>query len=197
MILSACSLTASFSLQAEIERVTIKWQYPVECQAGCIQTLYKAFASIPGVAEVVINQGQGQLDLRWKPKFTLNYSAINTAIRSVGPKIIDARIKVRGILSHAGSNVFLQSLGDQTTFILLSPVQANPGGYTEKYNVNAHFLTPELRYKLLNAEADFQVVTVEGPLFQPERISPLQLIVENLTLTRLGGPMLNGQPFPP
>lgn len=174
-------LLAFSALDAEISKVTVKWLNPTICQQGCVNDMAKQFEVMNGAAEAIINQGAGQVDIRWKPKSAFSFSPINTAMRMVGPSINTVNVVVRGTVAHSGSNTFtLESLGDNTRFFLLGPTNPNMTQYTVVHNTDNRPLSDETKAKLLKAEKDFEVVEIEGLLLDPWRYQSLFLVVEKL-----------------
>lgn len=186
-LLKILLVVAPFQISAEIERVTVKWLNPTICSDSCINDMAKQFGAIAGAAEVVLDQGAGQADVRWKPRAPFNFNPINTAMRLVGPSIHDVRVKVRGTISHASSTITLESLGDNTRFILLGPVNPSMKQYTVVHNTDNRSLSDETKAKFLEAEKNFEVVEVEGPLLDPWRYQVLYLVVEKAEAISLTG----------
>lgn len=169
------------SLQAEIEKVTIRWT-ALLCKGACPRLLEKEFRKINGVKEIAIDQGGGQLTLTWKEKIPFQYTSVNTAMHMVGLSIRDIRIRVKGSIKHTGDNFYIVSEGDNTRFDLLNPVIPNPGGQAAEFNASARKLTPALRQQLLQGEVEKQIATIEGPVFMPERMTvPTQIIIDQLS----------------
>lgn len=168
------------SLQAEIEQISFTWR-AAECQAGCDTLLKKELGKIYGVSEVQVDLAAGQATLKWKPNVAFSFYPINTAIRMVGPHMRNLRAKVRGKIKHDTNNVKLISEGDSTEFYLINPVIPVANQYVETHSVFNRSLTPDLKKQLIDSEAKKQIVTIEGPIFEPYRSPPLQLVVENLS----------------
>lgn len=173
------ALVYATHLNAEIEKVSVKWT-PYQCDAGCVQNLDRQFRQIAGVADVTINMSAAQAEIRWRPNIPFSYTAIDTAMRMIGPSIDNRglRLKVRGTIQHDARSVTLISTGDNSRFILLGPIVPSPTHYVEEESVWSHRPTPEARNEYLAAEDADQTVTVEGPLFQPEQAPPMYMIVE-------------------
>lgn len=177
-------ISASFLLfgrgEAEIQKLVITWT-PGLCVSNCIMGLDQQLRKVDGVGNVQINQASARADLQWKPNFPFSYPAVEAAMSKIGLSIIDISIKVHGTLSHdQNDNIWLTSIGDGTRFFLLSPIQPSSSQYVEYYNVESHKLTEEMRRKLNDAEFSNQAVTIEGPIFSPERAPPLTLIIQKL-----------------
>ena len=179
VVLMICS-----HLSAEIERVTVKWN-PVVCQGSCIQGIIGALSATPPVAEFIINPQEGQVNIRWKPKSFFDYETVRRAIAgATGIPILDIRVQVRGTVIVSNNVVALQSLGDNTQFMLMSPAQQN---ITKNVPQNSFFnrqLTPQLMQQFLEGARDSTVVTVSGPLLRPQM--GLYLVAEQVTFNRLG-----------
>lgn len=170
-------------LQAEIESITIKWT-PLLCQQSCIAGLEKQFRNINGVADVEMNQSAGQAILRWKPDVQLTFMPINNAMQMIGLSINTLRVKVRGSISHDARTVTLNSLGDNTRFLLMSVVTPKTIEMSEEFNPQTHILSPAQRDEFLEAQTADQVAIVEGPIFEPERSPPLKVIVEKVKFVK-------------
>lgn len=182
LFLTALSLT----LNAEISKVSVKWLNPSICQDGCVNDMAKQFGVMNGAAEVIINQGAGQVDIRWKPRTVFSYYQLNTAMRMVGPSINTITVSVRGTVSHSGNNFSLESLGDNTRFNLLGPVDPKMNQYTVTHNTDNRPISEDVRKKLLDAEKYFEVVEIEGPLLDPWRYQTLYLVTEKVNTISLG-----------
>lgn len=185
-IIACICLLLSCSLQGEISKVTVKWKNPGICLDSCITDMAKHFGSMNGAAEVILNQGGGQVDIRWKPRIPFSYSPINTAMRMVGPSIHEMRVSVRGTVTHSSNTFILESLGDNTKFVLLGPVNPSMSQYTVVHNTDNRPLSEETRMRFLKAEKNFEVVEIEGPLLDPWRYQVLYLIVEKANAISLG-----------
>lgn len=172
----------SVPLNAEIERITVLWN-PQICLEPCVREVTRQLQMVAGIAELVINQPQGQADIRWKPKVPFSYDYIKTAFGIVGAVIRDVRIQVRGTVTISRNAVTLDSLGDNTRFVLLGPAQQSFTKYVPQRNFDTHPLAPEMQMQLAQAAQDYCVVTVKGPLLRP--LMGLYLIVEQITIHRL------------
>ncbi len=171
------------SLQAEIISLVVKWTGPL-CGGECIKLLDREFRKISGIQEFVISGQAGQITIKWKPYASFTFQPVNVAMELVGLSINDIRIKVRGKLRHDARTVTLVSEGDNTLFDLLNPVVPQPSGQAAEFNLGARALKPDLRARLLQAEADGMTTTIEGLLFMPERSPPLELVVEQLSFVK-------------
>ncbi|MBN9376919.1 MAG: hypothetical protein BGO14_01970 [Chlamydiales bacterium 38-26] len=169
-------------LAAEIQQVTLRWTQGI-CQDSCTRGLEQRFKRTPGVAAVVINGPSGQALLTWDPTIPFSYRSIEEAMAFIGLSIEDIRLTVQGSIVHDERSVSLVSKGDNTHFQLLNPVQIEANRFVEQNSLFNRNLTPELRAQLLDAEQRRQVVTISGPLFQPEASPPLFLVIQSLSMT--------------
>lgn len=179
LIATTCSCFVLSPLQSEVQEVKIMWR-AAECPPGCASMLATEFGKIYGVAEVNINQPAGEALLKWKPKVPFSFAPINTAMRMIGPRFHNLRVKVRGKIHHNMNITKIVSEGDGTEFYLLNPVIPVAGQYVETHSPFNRQLTPDTLKKLLDAENKKQITIIEGPLFEPFRSPPLQLVIENL-----------------
>lgn len=180
LIALALSLAFFTFAGAEIQNVTLRW-IPGGCTTGCNQMLGQRFQMIPGVASINVNPPAGQMDVRWKPNFPLNFQPINAAFSSVGPSIEEMRVKVRGTLQSNGKQFFLISIGDNTMFQLLGFPQAQPNQYIPlSYNPINYPLSPSMIQQFNQAAAQNQITIIDGPILAPERSPPWMLIVQNV-----------------
>ncbi len=183
-----------FPLVGEIERITVKWE-PLVCRDSCAQGIARQLVSVRGVAEIVIQPPQGVVHVRWKPRFPFSFDFIKNAISMIGPHILDARVQVRGTLIATNDAILLESLGDNTRFVLLSPAKQSLNYNVPQYSFETHVLAPELRQQFLQGIRDSCVVTIKGPLLEWQT-GGLYLIVEEATFNRLGGNSIPGAVFP-
>lgn len=174
-------LTCFQPVQAEILDVRVTWT-AAECQARCNKLLLAQFGKIYGVSSVQVNQAAGQADLKWKPKVIFSFRPIDSALRMVGPFPNDVRVKVRGKIQHDPVNVKIISDGDGTSFYLLNPIIPSRNQFVIEDSAFNRSLTPDMRNKLIEAQKNNQMVTIEGPLFEPYRSPPLRIVVESLNI---------------
>lgn len=179
--LSLCCCLPQKSLHSEIQEVTVFWT-AFNCQQGCANLLIHEFSKVYGVQEVKMNGPMGQATLIWKPNIPFAFQPVDAAMRMVGPRTRAISVKVRGVIRHQMNIVKLISEGDGTEFYLLSPITPNLNQQVLNQSVFNHQLTPELLSQLLQIEQTNKTVIIEGPLFQPNRSPPNQLIVENINI---------------
>jgi len=177
----ALILTSNQFLEAEITDVIVTWR-AASCRSGCDKLLMQQFGKVYGIYSTDINLNAGQANIKWKPNVAFSFQPLDTAMRLVGPHINNVRLKVRGNIRHDPKNVKLISEGDGTEFYLLSPVTPVANQYTPTTSIYNRELNPEVRDQLLDAEAKKLNVIIEGPLFQPYRSPPLQLVIERINL---------------
>lgn len=170
---------------AEVQTVTLKWTAGL-CKESCVKGLTQQFQKIDGVADISIDMDQGQAELQWKPDVAFSYYPVKIAMQMIGLYINNIKVKVRGTITHDTQSVQLVSLGDNTIFQLLNPVAPQKDQYFEQYSIYSRQLSQELRDKLLDIEQNNQVVTIDGPLFEPERSPPIYLVVEHMDVAKAG-----------
>jgi len=170
------SHTSSF-LNAEIQKVTVTWQAAL-CPDSCPNLLVHEFEKIQGVEKVDIQPLAGQLELKWKPNVPFSFSPINTAMRMVGPRLSTIRVAVKGRIHSNGDNFTIVSDRDGTSFNLVNRITPKPDQYFEQYNIDTRTLPDDVKAELREKERSRENVVISGPLFQPERVLPLQLVLE-------------------
>lgn len=175
MILGALVL-CTYTLDADVEQVVLRWT-PETCTEGCGEIVKKNLEKMRGAASVSVSEVDGQATIRWKPSEKFSFAPINTQMRLSGPRVRDVRVRVRGTIQHSGENVYLISLGDNTRFELIGIPTPDQTGYVEENNIANRQLSQQTKERLIATERTDQLITVEGPLFQPTR-SPLRLVTE-------------------
>jgi hypothetical protein len=180
----ALTLMGKATVTAEIEKVTISW-VPGLCKTTCIAGLEIKLREITQVADLKITPDQGQAELRWKPYTPFTVRPIFAAMSFLGLSINEIRLRVRGTLQHDSIIVTITSMGDDTKFVLLSPVTPYSHEQAPQYSIFSRGLALDTREKLLDAEAQNLVATIEGPLFFPERSPPYQLVIERMKFDTL------------
>lgn len=170
-------------LGAEIQKVVITWKSAF-CQQSCADGLAREFRKVNGVAEIDMNAAAGRMELRWKPNAGFQFQPINNAMAMIGVSIKDIRVTVRGTLTHDNRRVTLVSLGDNTRFDIINPVIPSPNQQADEFNASTRGLTDANLTKLLDAEKEHMIATIDGPLFQPERSPPILLVLESLKLDK-------------
>ncbi|MEC7840465.1 MAG: hypothetical protein VX777_10545 [Chlamydiota bacterium] len=170
--------TLSYS---EIEKVVIKWK-PGFCSEACLVDLERRLNTISDIAEIKFQGAQNQVTIRWKPNKRFNYNTIDRTMRYVGVNIHEIFVTIRGTITHTSKEVMIQSIGDDTTFTILSPITIKPGDAAVEKNIQSHKLKLDTRNQLAEAEEANKIVKIEGPLFEPERSPPLYMIAERVTI---------------
>lgn len=160
-------LAFSSTLAAEIENVVIKWNAAL-CQGYCETALANELDSIPDVASYRIDPYKGIADIQWKPNEQFSFGTLNLASRSIGFRITETRLKVRGTIAHDRENIYLVSIGDGTRFILLGALKTVPGQYAVRASRASYPLPIDWSERFLELEADNQIVAVEGLLIIPQ-----------------------------
>jgi hypothetical protein len=175
-------LTNYAYLKADIVEMVMSWN-ALLCLDLCTDTLRQELSYINNLSDLQINPRAGTAVMRWKPNYPFSYEPFNLATRTVGIRIADFRLKVRGTIRKDQDNFYLVSLGDNTQFLLIGPIRAESGRYIIKQNIATHPLSAQMRQDLLIAAANQQIVEIEGPLFEPLRYW-LVLIVEQLKIPK-------------
>ena len=165
------------ALSSEIEKISFTWDSP-QCDARCARQLETRLKALRNVASVDINVSQGKGDVYWKSEQPFDFRKFETELRLFGLRMRDISIKMRGTISHSGDTFYVKSIGDNTKAELLSAPQPSASQYVELHNIYGYRLSRDLQKKYLDAESKHQVVTIEGPLFEPYR-GVLRVIVTN------------------
>ncbi|MCB1114546.1 MAG: hypothetical protein KDK62_07310 [Chlamydiia bacterium] len=169
------------SLSAEVEQVTLIWQ-PGLCGSGCVKGLYRELGKIRGIDTIDINEGTGRAYLTWKPDVKFSFQPINVAVRIVGIRVNDIRLKVRGKIHGSAQNLELISEGDKTPFRLLNPIIPQGNRAPELKSTLNRQISPEVAQELLETAKNNQTVLIEGQFFQPYRSPPNNLVIERVTV---------------
>lgn len=160
----------SFSgLRAEIQQIVMGWN-ALLCLNICIPMLQQQLSYIDNLTDLQINPRSGHAVMGWKPNYPFSYAPFNLATRTVGVRISDFRLKVRGTINHQQDNFYLISTGDNTAFLLVGAIRAEQGRYVVQSNIANHPLSANLRNQLQIASANQQIVEIDGPLFEPQRL---------------------------
>lgn len=167
--------------RAEIQHVSVLWNSTI-CLEACAQAVAQRFRKMDGAASVSVSQPAGRADIDWKPDRPFSYFDIRDAMSWVGLSINKLRVVAKGKIFHDEKNFTLISSGDGSRFILLGQLNPTLGMYTERFNVASYHLSQDTIDKLVKAEKDGSSVTVEGPIFEPQRSPPLWLIIEQMTV---------------
>lgn len=172
-------ILASTPLTAEIQQLEMRYN-PAFCTMQCPNMLANALRNMTAVAEVTLNAQQGQAFLRYKPNMPFDFWAFKRALQSVGSNYDYLRIKVRGTLVGKDKNFTLVSLGDNTRFSLLGPLQSSPVQYTISPNLTNHPLTPYLIESLERGVKENRIAVIQGWLFEPDRNPPYYIVIEQM-----------------
>lgn len=164
--LSAIVLSTA-SLQGEIENIIIRWNAQL-CLDVCTPNLQTNLQQANGPINIQINPQAGTATMGWNPRVPFSFSPLNTASRMTGIRILDTRLRVKGTVIQQGDSFILVSSGDNTPFPLGGTLNvAQTGNYVIVNNIANYPLSPDMRAQLSDAVKQRQVVTVEGPLFEP------------------------------
>lgn len=180
-LLTILNVILIIPLQSEVEKAVLKWN-PGYCTESCLKNLTRRLQSMHDVAEVKMEGESSQATLRWKPNKPFSFQAIDYTMRYVGVRMMQVFVTVRGTILHADKNASIVSIGDNTPFLLLSPTDIKAGQAAALQNIQSYKLKPEMRNKLILAEQQYKVVTIEGLLLLPERGPPLYMIIQNISI---------------
>lgn len=178
------SIFLTSNLQAEIQQVTVRWD-SLLCRESCNNQLERRFRDVPAVAALNYNPQAGLVDLYWKPNSSFKINDVMYVMQALGLQVKDFRVRVRGTIVHRADTIKIRSIGDNTEFLLLSPITTSKTQMVTEYNVETHILQPNIRRQLMDAEGKYQMVTIEGPLFEIERYD-LKLIIDKLLIHDYG-----------
>ena len=174
-------------LNGEVERITVSWNSAI-CNAHCAELIEKNFMNLQELDQVNVDPGRGVANLRWNPETPFSYAPIRTSMAMVGAKINDIRVRVRGVVREEGKDVALYSLGDNTRFLLVSPIRPQPHRQTVLPHPSLRELDPGLRDRILvDAEQD-KIMVIEGPLYKPSRSPPLMIVIERIQVEKKQAP---------
>lgn len=173
-------------LNAEVEQVMLRWD-PIPCKKACPLLLHDRLQKAKGVASVDIHPDEGNAVMTWNPKIPFSFVPLNYALRYVGVREKDLRVKVSGTIYGSGASYFIKSRGDNTVFVLFN--RAAPGGqanYVNLYSATNRVLSPDLIAKLEDVKKSNQIAIIEGPIFMPERSppDPLRLVIESISVEK-------------
>lgn len=168
---------------AEVVEVVIRWK-PGFCSDSCLVLLERRLGENEQVDKVIFQASQSQAILRVKRDKRFSFRSIDATMRSVGVKLNEIFVTVRGSVKESGNTLSLVSLGDGTEFLLLSPIAIRPGEAAVEKNIESHMLQPAMESALLKAKSEERSVKIEGPLFEPERAPPLFLIIKNIAIEK-------------
>lgn len=165
-------------LFGEIQMVTFNWNAAL-CLDVCTPKLERELGSIKAITDLQINPQAGVAKMKWDPNYPFNFAPFNLATRSVGIRLNQIRVRVRGTIAHDVDNLYVISLGDGTRFQIAGPIQPITTGYTIRENIASHPVPLAMRERLLEAEANREITTIEGPLFEPFRYN-LTIVAEQV-----------------
>lgn len=168
------------SISAEIQRVTVHYTAMV-CTEQCIVLLNSYLRQLPGVSNVMFNEGAGTASIAWKPNYPFEFQPVNYAVRRIGLQVDVMYVKFRGTIQVVGDHYYLVSLGDGTKMELLSSPVTTKLGRPEQFSYFTHTLNDHYKKLFREAQARHLLVTVEGPLFEPDR-PPLRIDVQTVDI---------------
>ncbi len=178
-------ILVTYTLFAEIETVSLTWDNR-QCLEGCTQLINKQLSKLKEVASVTTSQQNGIATMQWKTGVPFTFKPVNDAIKRVGIHVETLRIKLRGTIVQKNRKFYIISLGDETTFNLLGTASDDPSKnryviQTSRFN---RPLSDEQKKMLTDAMKNKLTVTIEGPIYQPYQFPPLDLIIENISVSQ-------------
>ena len=172
-------LIISHPLFSEVQYAQIRWN-PAHCVNKCPETIAQQLKIFPGIASLTMNPTAGQADLIWKPDVPFLVSYLANIFAQQRVTVYSIRIKVRGTIQVFGNQVSLLSLGDNTTFSLVSAPKIQINRNQAYYNPANYPLDPYLKDQLAKAANEKKIVHIEGPLLAPDSALSLMLIPQNV-----------------
>lgn len=172
-------LFTSASLFGEIDFVQLYWT-PELCRDDCGKTLIAHFEKIKAIQNYDLSIPQGRATLYWRPNFPFSFSTINSAMRLVGLKVLNTRVRVVGTISITRNKISLVSLGDRTRFILINKISPVYGEQVVASSLENRGFTRSQSKEFQILSEERTLVQVEGPLFLPARYITPHLIVDQL-----------------
>ncbi len=185
MILSILTLLCStfYPLFGEVQRITVTWN-SIMCNVKCGELIEKKFMALKELDQVNVDPSRGVANLKWNPETPFSYTPIKTAMAMVGAGVNDIRVRVRGVVVEEGRNVALYSLGDNTRFLIVSPLRPELGRQTVLPHPSLRELSPELRDRILRDAEQDKIMVIEGPLYKPSRSPPLMIVTERIQVEK-------------
>ena len=167
-------------LFADIEQVVVKWS-PQLCQGSCIKQLGERFGKMRGVEKVSIDQPNGVMQLKWKEKAPFSYTDLDWNMRWIGLYMTYVRVKATGTIIKKGKIYSLQSKNDNTMFELIGSANAiDPNLAVATNSVYNRPLNPSVMQQLDAAIDKKQLISIDGPLFEPWRGPPIRIVVDQI-----------------
>src|SRR5690606_29331883 len=130
------------------------------------------------------NPSAGVAVIKWSPDAPFSYHLIKTNMQMVGAGVNEIRVRVRGKATVQGNYISLVSQGDNSRFVLISPIMPTPDALIVNPNPYMRDLDPKLQQRILRESSEGKIMVIEGPLYQPARSPPLQLIVERIQVEK-------------
>jgi hypothetical protein len=155
-------------IHSEVEEVIFKWNAAI-CRATCIPFIAKQLEDMPQVTEFRLEAHTGIAYVHWNPKVEFSFGYFNFASRAAGIRIEDIRVRVKGTIIHDHDDIYIISSGDNTHFKVVGNLKTHVNQYTIQANVANHLFSEKQFERLLDAEEKREIVTIEGPLFEPQK----------------------------
>lgn len=174
-------------LHGEIQEITLRWDSK-NCSENCQMLLDKGLRRVSGVADLVIDGKEGVASLRWKPLAKLRFNDIILPLRSSNVHLTEIHVTVRGTVSRTGNKFSLNSIGDDTHFLLLGSLERKSPYPISSKNPDAYLVDPSTEKRLIESMLGYELITISGTILLPERSPPFYLVFDGLD---------NGQQNPP
>jgi hypothetical protein len=146
-----------------------------------MQNLAKYLSQMPGVAAVNMNLQVGQASLQWQPNAPFSMINLTNTVARSGAFLDNIHMRVRGTIQARGKDLILVSIGDNTPFVLLGPLQVIPGRNSDPFLIQSYPLTPFLISQLTLGMQQNQIALIEGPLYFWQGTHTIYLIIDKLS----------------
>lgn len=168
---------------AEIDKITVTWNNAA-CTVKCGELIEKNLSEIKELDHANVTPSTGSANLKWKPGAHFSYTPIKVAMQMVGVGVNEVRMRVRGVVKEEGKDVVLYSLGDNTRFLIVSPLRPELTQPIISPHPSLRELSPQLRNRILPDAKQGKIMVIEGPLYKPVRSPPLMIVVERIQIEK-------------
>ncbi len=170
-------------LTGEIQTLEVSWRAET-CWESCARSLEKQLDRVGGIQDFSINQPGGFAIINWKPNVPFDLISISNALRMVGLTMEQLKLSVKGKIVSNRSGATLVSSGDGSSFVLISPLTPSMTEQVTRFTPQNRELSADTREKLVEAEAQGQLATIDGVLLRPARLPPYYLIIERIRFSK-------------
>lgn len=176
MVIILLALLIPLQVFGVIEQVTFLFAQGF-CQDSCQTELKQKLAALPQVAGVTV--GPASATIAWKPNTQFSYPPLKTAFQMVGVQRQNMRVIATGTVQKRGNAWYFTSTGDFTQFRLVGPLISSKSQYVIPYAIENHPIVNERKEFLEDAAKTKAVIRINGPLLEPETVSPTTLVMED------------------